>query len=103
MSAPRASFERMSDEIRATIIVLGKVQGVFYRASAMEEAQRLGLSGFVKNLPDGAVEAVVEGERSPVEQFASWCRAGPPAARVDEVRVRFSPFRGEFRTFTLQR
>jgi acylphosphatase len=79
------------------------VQGVFYRASALAEAQRLGLAGFVKNLPDGAVEAVVEGIEDAVEQFVSWCKVGPPGARVDELRVRFGAPRGEFRTFVISR
>lgn len=93
----------MADPIRATLVISGKVQGVFYRASALAEAQRLGLSGFVKNLPDGAVEAVVEGERHLVDEFVAWCRRGPPAARVDDVLVRIAPHRDEFRTFTVQR
>jgi len=93
----------MADDVRATILVTGKVQGVFYRASAMEQAQRLGLAGFVKNLPDGAVEAVVEGTEAAVEQFVAWCKVGPPAARVEELHVRFGPMRGEFRTFTIDR
>lgn len=93
----------MADAIRATILVTGKVQGVFYRASAMEQAQRLGLSGYVQNLPDGAVEAVVEGSQPSVEQFIAWCKEGPTAARVEDVQVRFGSARGEFRTFVIER
>lgn len=93
----------MTDAARATILVRGKVQGVFFRASAMSEAQRLGLTGWVKNLPDGAVEAVAEGERARVEEFVLWCRRGPPAARVDDVEVRFADSRDEFRTFVVAR
>jgi acylphosphatase len=91
----------MITPVRATILVTGKVQGVFYRASAMEQAQRLGLSGFAHNLPDGSVEAVVEGLEPAVEQFVAWCKVGPPAARVQETFVRFAPARGEFRTFSI--
>lgn len=93
----------MSDIVRATILITGRVQGVFFRASAMAEAQRLGLAGFVKNLPDGFVEAIVEGDRGPIEEFIAWCRVGPPAARVDELHVTFAPARHEFRTFTVDR
>lgn len=93
----------MADPIRANILVTGKVQGVFFRASALAEAQRLGLSGWVQNLPDGSVEAVAEGEREAVDAFASWCRVGPPAARVEGVKVRYEPHQGEFRTFTVAR
>ena len=93
----------MAPAIRATLLVLGKVQGVFYRVSAMGEAQRLGLVGTVQNLPDGSVESVVEGSEEAVDEFAAWCRQGPPGARVDEVVVRKSEAKGEFRTFTIVR
>lgn len=93
----------MSPPVRATLLVTGAVQGVFFRSSAMEEAQRLGLSGFVQNLPDGAVESVVEGPEAAIEQFVAWCRVGPPAARVEDVRVKMAEPRGEFRTFTVVR
>ena len=84
---------------RAELLISGMVQGVFYRASAQQEAQRLGLTGEVRNLPDGNVEAVVEGPRERVDEFIAWCRRGPPSARVEDVRVRWSKARGEFRTF----
>jgi acylphosphatase len=93
----------MADTIRAELMVTGKVQGVFFRASAFEEAQRLGLVGFVQNLPDGSVESVVEGDRSQVEDYVSWCRRGPTAARVEDVIVRFVPPKAEFRTFRIER
>ena len=88
---------------RADLIISGRVQGVFYRASAQEEAQRLGLSGEIRNLPGGEVEAVVEGEKAAIEEFIEWCRRGPPAAQVEDVRVRWSAFRDEFRTFRVTR
>lgn len=69
----------------------------------MQEAQRLGLLGQVENLPDGAVEAVVEGEEQTVQQFVAWCRVGPPNAQVKDVDVRFTAARGEFRTFSVVR
>jgi acylphosphatase len=93
----------MTDDVRATILVTGRVQGVFYRATAMEQAQRLAITGFAKNLPDGAVEAVVEGPEAAVERFIAWCKLGPPAAKVEQVHVRFTPARAEFRTFTIDR
>jgi acylphosphatase len=89
--------------VRATLLITGAVQGVFYRSSAMQEAQRLGLAGFVQNLPDGSVEAVVEGPEGAVDQFVAWCRVGPPAAHVENVGVKLSEPRGEFRTFTVVR
>lgn len=93
----------MPDLARANILVTGRVQGVFFRQSALGEAQRLGISGWVQNLPDGRVEAEVEGERAQLEGFVEWCHRGPPAAQVEEVRVRWSAHLGEFRTFQVLR
>ncbi|BAN90467.1 acylphosphatase [Aeropyrum camini SY1 = JCM 12091] len=89
--------------VRARIVVRGVVQGVFFRASMREEARRLGLSGWVRNLPDGeSVEAVVEGEGEAVERLICWALRGPPAARVKELRVELKPYRGEFRGFEIR-
>jgi acylphosphatase len=93
----------MSDRVRAEIVVKGRVQGVFFRASAQQEALGLGLTGEVRNLPDGCVEAIAEGEKRAVEDFISWCRRGPPSARVEDVEVKLRPCRDEFRTFTVTR
>jgi acylphosphatase len=72
---------------RAQIRVTGRVQGVFYRQTTREMADGLGLCGWVRNLPDGSVEALFEGERQLVEQAVSWCRQGPPRAAVKEVVI----------------
>ena len=93
----------MSDRVRAEIVVRGRVQGVFFRASAQQEGLQLGLTGEVRNLPDGCVEAIVEGGRAAVEDFVAWCRRGPPSAEVDDVQVKLRPPRDEFRTFTVAR
>jgi acylphosphatase len=93
----------MTDRVRAEIVVRGRVQGVFYRASAQQEALALGLTGEVCNLPDGAVEAVVEGQRRAVDDFIAWCKRGPPHARVEDVEVKLGSCRDEFRTFTIAR
>lgn len=85
--------------IRAELLISGRVQGVFYRGSAQEEGERLGLTGEVRNLPTGQVQAVVEGERPAVEAFIAWCRKGPSAARVEAVEVRFAESSGAFRGF----
>ena len=77
------------------IRVTGKVQGVFFRASARAEANRLGLHGYVRNDDDGSVLAEAEGERHNLDQFLSWCRQGPPHAIIDSVEA--SP--GEVRGF----
>jgi acylphosphatase len=95
--------DRSLDPVRAELVVSGRVQGVFYRASAQAEALRLGVVGEVRNLPGGEVEAVAEGERWRVEEFVAWCGRGPPAAQVDDLRVRYSAPLAEFRTFKVAR
>ena len=93
----------MAETVRVTIVVTGRVQGVFFRSSALQEAQRLGVSGYVQNLPDGSVEAVAEGAESAVDQFIDWCRVGSAGAQVANVATRFSPPKGDFRTFSVVR
>ncbi len=72
---------------RVRAIVTGRVQGVAYRASTASEARRLGLVGWVKNRPDGAVELEAEGGDAAVAALVAWCEHGPPAARVTRVAV----------------
>jgi acylphosphatase len=88
---------------RAHLLITGKVQGVFYRANARDEARRLGLTGWVKNLPDGRVEAVVEGQEEQVKKLIDWCHRGPPAATVRDVDVRWEDYEGEFAGFQVRR
>jgi acylphosphatase len=88
---------------RAHLRISGVVQGVCYRASCREQATRLGLAGEVRNLPDGDVEAVVEGPKADVEELIAWCRRGPPGAQVAEVQVRWAEARGGFSGFRVTR
>jgi acylphosphatase len=74
------------DDVVRHFLVLGKVQGVYYRHSTRFEADRLLIRGFARNLPDGSVEVIAQGAASAVEQLRAWLRHGPPQARVDEVR-----------------
>lgn len=69
------------------VLVTGRVQGVFYRAATRERANELGVSGWVRNLPDGRVEARVEGDPGAVEDLLAWMRQGPPSAVVDELEA----------------
>lgn len=69
------------------VTVTGRVQGVFFRAAAEEQAGRLGVSGWIRNEPDGSVAGHFEGERDALDRLVAWCRTGPPAARVDDVAV----------------
>ncbi len=89
--------------VRLHILVSGRVQGVAYRASTQAEARRLHLTGWVRNLDDGRVEAVVEGPRKAVESLLVWCRRGPPAARVEHVDAVEQPATGEFASFEVRR
>jgi acylphosphatase len=84
---------------RRTIRVHGLVQGVFFRASARQEAVRLGLAGFARNQPDGSVLIEVEGEADALDAFVAWCRHGPPRARVEKIEVAVREPRG-YRGFT---
>jgi acylphosphatase len=87
---------------QARVIFSGRVQGVFFRAFTRDVASLLGLSGWVKNLHDGSVEAVFEGEKELVEDAIKRCRKGPPGARVEEALVEWKPFSGEFRGFSVR-
>lgn len=93
---------RMKDAARARVEIRGRVQGVFFRAFTRDVGDRLGLGGWVRNLPDGSVEAVFEGEKTAVAEAIRICRRGPPASRVDDVDVRWEEYRGEFGAFTIR-
>jgi acylphosphatase len=77
----------MDGLIRKRLVVRGHVQGVFFRETTRREAERRGVTGWVRNQPDGSVEAVLEGEAEAVERVMERCRSGPPGARVDAVDV----------------
>jgi acylphosphatase len=83
------------DGARAHVVVRGRVQGVFFRVEARDRARSLGLSGWVRNEPDGNVEAVFEGPRERVESMVAWCERGPRGAQVEGVDVRWEEPRGE--------
>jgi acylphosphatase len=87
--------------IRGNIVISGRVQGVYFRASAREVARAHGLSGWVRNRADGDVEAVVEGDEAAVQAFLAWCHDGPPGAYVTAVQVTTAPYTGEFQGFRI--
>ncbi len=80
---------------RAHVLIRGRVQGVFFRAEARERALALGVRGWIRNNPDGTVEAVLEGPEEHVEALLRWCRRGPAGARVEAVETRFEEPAGE--------
>lgn len=86
---------------RLHVIVRGRVQGVFFRASAQREARRLGLTGWVGNRRDNSVEVVAEGGEDELREFLGFCNRGPSAARVDKVDVRWRGYTGEFHEFRI--
>jgi acylphosphatase len=88
--------------LRARIIIQGLVQGVYFRASTRDEAIRLGVGGWVRNLPDGSVEALFEGEKKKVEEIVGWCYKGPPGAQVIKVDLIWESYKAEFRHFDVR-
>lgn len=88
---------------RALVRIRGRVQGVSFRYFTQQTARALGVSGWVRNLAGGDVEAVFEGGQAVVRQAIEACRQGPPAARVDEVQVIREEYRGEFPGFEVRR
>jgi acylphosphatase len=91
----------MKHNVRAHVIVSGRVQGVFFRAETQKAASRIGVTGWVRNRPEGTVEAVFEGESALVDQALAWCRQGSPMSKVDDVQVEWGEFSGEFESFAI--
>jgi len=86
---------------RAHVWVEGHVQGVFFRYETSRIARNLNVNGWVRNLPNGQVEAVFEGEKENVEEMVKFCRRGPPGAQIDDVEAKWETYRGEFSTFEI--
>lgn len=91
----------MPNMIQIKVIVKGRVQGVFYRAHTQRQADRLGVKGYVKNLPDGSVEAVFEADQKSVSQMVKWCHQGPAASNVKEVLTHKTEVLSNFETFEI--
>jgi acylphosphatase len=95
--------ETSGEKGRVRIMVQGRVQGVFYRVSTVEEAVRLGLKGWVRNCPDGSVEVLAEGQTRKLQDLIGWCHQGPLGAKVDAVHLQWESFTGEFEKFRIRR
>ncbi|MFQ5906932.1 MAG: acylphosphatase [bacterium] len=89
-------------EARLHVFISGRVQGVFFRANTQSMARRLNLTGWVRNLGDGRVEAVFEGSRDDAEGMLSWCHKGPPGAVVNRVEEVWEQPTGEFGDFSIR-
>lgn len=92
----------MAKEVCAELIIHGRVQGVFFRASTRAEAESLGLKGWVKNLPLMRVEAVLQGPEDKVKQAIEWCHQGPPGAKVTRVEVKWDSPRNDLNEFQIR-
>jgi len=88
--------------VRVHIFVSGRVQGVFFRTETQKKAERFRITGFVRNLSDGRVEAILEGEREKVEKVIEWARRGPFFAKVNEVEIKEENYKGEFKNFEIR-
>jgi acylphosphatase len=93
----------MTSAIRAHVWISGRVQGVAFRWETARVAERHAVGGWVRNLPDGRVEAVFEGPREAVEAVVDWCRQGPALARVDDLLLHGEPPTGRERRFQITR
>ena len=90
------------DRARAHIFVSGRVQGVLFRDGTQRRAKRLGINGWVRNLADGRVEAIFEGEKNKVEQIVNWAKKGPILAKVKDFKVEWQEYKGEFGDFEIR-
>ncbi|WP_406656598.1 acylphosphatase [Methanolobus sp. ZRKC2] len=90
-------------QVSATVLVSGRVQGVYYRKFTVDNATDIGLVGFARNLPDGRVEVVAEGKRADIEKLIGLLEKGPSYASVEDVDVSWSSASGEFRDFSIRR
>lgn len=89
-------------KVRAHVFISGSVQGVFFRFDTMRRSRQRHVSGWVRNLPDGRVEAVFEGEKGDVEELLSFCRRGPRGAVVEDARIHWEEPTGEFKDFKIR-
>jgi acylphosphatase len=96
---PNICEVNMEEQVRAHVIITGRVQGVFFRVETQRAAEGFGVSGWVRNKRDGTVEAVFEGRQEDVDATLNWCRQGPRMARVDKVDINWQDYTGEFESF----
>lgn len=89
-------------KVRAHIFVSGRVQRVFFRSGTQTKAKSLGITGWVKNLASGQVEAVFEGDKDKVEKIIDWARKGPILAKVENLELEWQEYKGEFNDFEIR-
>ncbi|MGC9195827.1 MAG: acylphosphatase [Syntrophobacteraceae bacterium] len=86
---------------RVHVWIRGRVQGVYFRAYARDAGRLIGVEGWVRNLPDGRVEAVFEGDPHKVDEMLEWCRNGSPLSRVEALAIEYETYTGEFKSFSI--
>lgn len=91
----------MAKNTRAHVFIKGKVQGVYFRQNLRIVSKRHKVNGWARNLKDGRVETVLEGEEMNISEVIEWCHAGSAEAKVDDVKVEYEPYKGEFSNFTV--
>ncbi|MFL6511010.1 MAG: acylphosphatase [Nitrososphaera sp.] len=92
----------MEKKTRAHVFIRGKVQGVYFRQNTKQVATKHKVNGWVRNLLDGRVEAIFEGDNIDVNKVIEWCHVGPPNSIVDDVEVRLEKYNDEFASFTIK-
>jgi len=92
----------MSEKARISMIISGRVQGVFFRYKTQQEAQKLGLTGWVRNLDGGQVEVLAEGAKDKLEELAEWTKRGSRQAQVEKVEIKWLAYEGEFKEFIIK-
>jgi acylphosphatase len=96
-----SSSSSFSKYIRVHLIISGKVQGVYFRKHTQDVSLQNYVYGWVKNLPNGDVECILEGLKSSVDKVIRWCHQGPPNSRVDNVEIKYEEFTGHFTHFQI--
>jgi acylphosphatase len=92
----------MGKTVSLKAVVHGYVQGVFFRAFVSRRAEELGLSGYVRNLPGGAVEVLAEGEKEQLEKLIGYLKVGPPSAKVEKVVTEWGEYSGKYSGFSVR-
>jgi acylphosphatase len=90
-------------KVRAQVLISGRVQGVFFRWTILDQAKKHNVTGWVQNTLDGRVKAIFEGEKKDVETMIDVCKSGPPAAKVTDVELKWKEYVGNIKAFKIRR
>ena len=102
MDKDNINMDKEIKEVRVHLLISGRVQGVAFRYYTQDNAQSLGVKGWVRNCWDGKVEVIVEGEEGKVKKLINWCYQGPGSAIVEKVGIEWEKYRGEFNSFGIR-